>query len=472
MDSLPPPRSATAAAAATATSPANDFRPPAPQQHHHSHQQPLPPSNPLFPSPAPSLGFLAKIWPFRSKQNTSSSSPSSSLSHPSPSSQDSSTPHTLSPPTSPRSLSSSALLPQPPAVSVTLPRRPLSGSGIASYVSQSLSRSPPKPSQSRSPANAPGSETPSFHPPRSSSLLDREKVGTAVFEAPLSTVATRAGSEGVPNIVPLDWDLDSGIGDSTLDIILHRSNDAPPSASPSLISPLLPSPGLQTEGLYRIPGSVRRLKTWQESFDSGTFIGFADESAATVASLLKRYMAVIPGSVVGTDAVKRELGRIVKTILKRQRLPRSAIRISRSELISRSVPNPRPVTRISRSEEISRSEPYAPAPLAKRAKSDSAPRASLSREESLLRSQSRKATGSASRPAIKDPPLFRRHFSKPSSHPPPFPPRRNPQPRKSDQNPKPPLPRPPLNRPLCNPPPLPRPPPPSPPQRRRKPHAR
>ncbi|KAJ1541887.1 hypothetical protein HK405_010347 [Cladochytrium tenue] len=67
--------------------------------------------------------------------------------------------------------------------------------------------------------------------------------------------------------------------------------------------------GLDCEGLYRVPGSIRRVREWIVRFEaaastavdsqpSGSPAGFLEnETPATVASLLKRYLALVPAAV-------------------------------------------------------------------------------------------------------------------------------------------------------------------------------
>ncbi|TPX68076.1 hypothetical protein SpCBS45565_g03393 [Spizellomyces sp. 'palustris'] len=66
---------------------------------------------------------------------------------------------------------------------------------------------------------------------------------------------------------------------------------------------------IDKEGLYRVPGSHRKVQTYQLSIDTGAFdyVFPVHESPHTVASLLKKYLASIPGGIWGGDDVKIHL---------------------------------------------------------------------------------------------------------------------------------------------------------------------
>ncbi|KAJ3286249.1 hypothetical protein HK104_009127 [Borealophlyctis nickersoniae] len=71
--------------------------------------------------------------------------------------------------------------------------------------------------------------------------------------------------------------------------------------------------GLDIEGIYRVPGSARRVKTWQETFDHNEFTDFGNEGVPTVASLLKSFFGTLPGSIFGSEEVKRGVVDILRS---------------------------------------------------------------------------------------------------------------------------------------------------------------
>ncbi|KAJ3043990.1 hypothetical protein HDV00_003517 [Rhizophlyctis rosea] len=129
-----------------------------------------------------------------------------------------------------------------------------------------------------------------FHPPRTSSLEAPDSSGTQIFEVPLIAVVKKAGTNNIPNVVI-----------ACITYVEER--------------------GLDAEGLYRVPGSARRVKSWQETFDHDEFNGWRDENIATVASVLKKFFANLPsGGLFGpnSDGLKKRLNSIVTDHLFRQ----------------------------------------------------------------------------------------------------------------------------------------------------------
>ncbi|KAI9347925.1 hypothetical protein DFJ73DRAFT_936177 [Zopfochytrium polystomum] len=149
-----------------------------------------------------------------------------------------------------------------------------------------LSPHAPLPSRSRSP---------NF---MSSGILDDAE--GYIFGVPLEVAVRRAGKHGVPDIV--------------LACIRHVEEK-----------------GLSFEGIYRIPGSLRRAREWGEKLEEaarlsvvdpladfiegtpmstiGPVVSFEDESPTTVASLLKRFFLRIKGGLIGENFWK-ELDRV------------------------------------------------------------------------------------------------------------------------------------------------------------------
>eukprot|EP01134_Creolimax_fragrantissima_P002814 CFRG2814T1 len=62
---------------------------------------------------------------------------------------------------------------------------------------------------------------------------------------------------------------------------------------------------LTETGLYRVPGSVARVKTLRESFDNGIAVDLSDESTHDVASLLKLYLRELPTPLIDEETSQR-----------------------------------------------------------------------------------------------------------------------------------------------------------------------
>ncbi|KAI9360440.1 Rho GTPase activation protein [Zopfochytrium polystomum] len=123
-----------------------------------------------------------------------------------------------------------------------------------------------------------------------------------IFGVPLEVAVARAGKNGVPDIV--------------LGCIDHLEKSE-----------------LVHEGLYRVPGSARRVKEWIEKFESaameswpdlstassdpklsrippstkGPVVSFDGESPSTVASLLKKFFIRVKGGLMGDGQIWRDL---------------------------------------------------------------------------------------------------------------------------------------------------------------------
>ncbi|TPX62824.1 hypothetical protein PhCBS80983_g00214 [Powellomyces hirtus] len=72
---------------------------------------------------------------------------------------------------------------------------------------------------------------------------------------------------------------------------------------------------IDKEGLYRVPGSIRRVVGYQEQLDSGSFPHTfpAHESPHTVASLLKKFLSSLPDGIWGPPDTRKRLREAAQT---------------------------------------------------------------------------------------------------------------------------------------------------------------
>ncbi|KAI8822932.1 Rho GTPase activation protein [Fimicolochytrium jonesii] len=102
-------------------------------------------------------------------------------------------------------------------------------------------------------------------------------------------------------------------------VIPRRERDPYAHAVPLVVracAAWLENTSITKEGLYRVPGSLRRVAAYQEQIDTGTFdyIFPAHESPHTVASLLKKFISSIPGGIWGGGDVQIRLKDAVKRL--------------------------------------------------------------------------------------------------------------------------------------------------------------
>ncbi|KAJ3010859.1 Rho GTPase-activating protein 25, partial [Thoreauomyces humboldtii] len=140
---------------------------------------------------------------------------------------------------------------------------------------------------------------------------------TAITNSDISTISTTLTTRPIlPRSTSLDHGRTFGV---PLEVLVQRERVRGQSEEVAPLVPLivrtctdwLDVHAIDKEGLYRVPGSIKKVTAYQEQMDAGTFSfseGFPDhESPHTVASLLKRYLAALPESMWGSQETKLKL---------------------------------------------------------------------------------------------------------------------------------------------------------------------